>query len=99
MLCSNPSYQNVTAPTTLDHRYLWEDIPTGLVPISDVAHALDIATPTIDRLIDQGSEELGRDFRKEGRTLKRLGICVHHVEKELGEMFSGEKAVLEHSYA
>jgi opine dehydrogenase len=99
MLCSNPSYQNVIAPTTLDHRYLWEDIPTGLVPISDVAQALDIGTPTIDSLIDQGSEELGRDFRKEGRTLKKLGLGVHHVGAKLSEMFSGEESVLEHAYA
>ena len=55
MLRSNPGYQDIKAPTTLNHRYLWEDIPTGLVPISDMARALDIETPTIDGVIDEGS--------------------------------------------
>ncbi|GAG10724.1 unnamed protein product, partial [marine sediment metagenome] len=40
MLRTNPGYQDIEAPTTLDHRYLWEDIPMGLVPISELAKAL-----------------------------------------------------------
>ncbi|GAF82722.1 unnamed protein product, partial [marine sediment metagenome] len=46
MLRSNPGYQNIKAPTTLDHRYLWDDIPTGLVPVSEIARALGVETPT-----------------------------------------------------
>jgi len=99
MLHSNPSYQNVKAPTTLDHRYLWEDIPTGLVPISAVASALGVETPAIDHLIDEGSLALGRNFREEGRTLAKLGLSADRVKEELSSIIRGENAVLEAAYA
>ncbi len=93
MLHSNPSYQNIKAPTTLDHRYLREDIPTGLVPISAVASALGIETPAIDHLIDEGSLALGRDFREEGRTLAKLGLSSDRLKEQLSGIISGEKGV------
>jgi opine dehydrogenase len=92
MLHANPSYRNIKAPTTLDHRYLWEDIPTGLVPISAVAGALGIETLAIDHLIDEGSLALGRDFRKEGRTLEKLGLSADGLKDQLSGIISGEKA-------
>ncbi|MFQ5475221.1 MAG: NAD/NADP octopine/nopaline dehydrogenase family protein, partial [Candidatus Nanoarchaeia archaeon] len=37
---SNPAYLGIFAPNTLDHRYLLEDVPTGLVPLSMAAKCL-----------------------------------------------------------
>ena len=99
MLHSNPSYQNIKAPRTLDHRYLWEDIPTGLVPISAVASAVGIETPAIDHLIDEGSLTLGRNFREEGGTLARLGLSADRVKEELASIIRGENAVPEMAHA
>ena len=99
MLHANPSYQNIKAPTTLDHRYLWEDIPTGLVPISAVASAIGIATPAVDHLIDEGSRALGRNFREEGRTLAELGLSADHVRGELRSIIRGESAAPEVAHA
>lgn len=99
MLRSNPSYQNIKAPTTLDHRYLWEDIPMGLVPISELAKALGIATPAVDLLIDEGSLTLGRDFRTEGRTLAKLGLSAGGVKEELAAIIRGEDRVPESVHA
>ncbi len=89
MLRSNPNYRSVKAPTTLDHRYLWEDVPMGLVPISDVADAVGVATPAIDRLIDEASGILGRDFRGTGRTLDQLGLDRNRVKEDLASIISG----------
>ena len=89
MLHSNPHYRGVKAPTTLDHRYLWEDIPMGLVPISDVASAVGVETPAIDRLIDEASAILGRDFRRAGRTLDKLGLDRNRVKEDLASIISG----------
>ncbi len=89
MLRSNPNYRSIKAPTMLDHRYLWEDIPMGLVPISDVAGAVGVETPAIDRLIDEASGILGRDFRKAGRTLDKLGLNRNRVKEELASIISG----------
>ncbi len=83
MIQSNPAYKGIKAPKTLNHRYLLEDIPTGLVPIALLGDALDIHTPTIDSLINEGSTELGIDFRKKGRTLEKLGLSRKNVREEL----------------
>jgi len=99
MLHSNPWYQDIKAPTTLDHRYLWEDIPTGLVPLSAAAGAVGIETPAIDHLIDAGSLALGRNFREEGRTLARLGLSADRVKEELTSIIRGETAVPEAAHA
>ena len=99
MLHSNPTYQNIKAPTTLDHRYLWEDIPTGLVPLSAVAGALGIETAAIDHLIDEGSLALGRNFREEGRTLATLGLSADRIQEELTGIIRGESAVPEAAHA
>ena len=47
----NPAYADVYAPQSTDCRYVWEDVPTGLVPISSVGRLLGIPTPFIDTVI------------------------------------------------
>ncbi len=94
MIRSNPTYCGIMAPDTLDHRYLWEDIPTGLVPVSSIGKALNIETRVIDSLIDLANETLGRDFRTEGRTLESLGLSSRFLMKNLRDILSpGEIAV------
>ncbi len=93
MIRSNPTYCGIMAPDTLDHRYLWEDIPTGLVPVSSIGKALNIETRIIDSLIDLANETLGRDFRSEGRTLESLGLSSRFLMKDLRNiLFPGEIA-------
>lgn len=93
MLRSNPSYRNLPAPTTLDHRYLWEDVPMGLVPISDAAGAVGVDTPAINHLIDEASGILGRDFRNEGRTLEKLGLPRNRLKEALASIIAGRVIV------
>jgi len=93
MLRSNPSYHNLPAPTTLDHRYLWEDVPMGLVPISDAADAVGVDTPAINHLIDEASGILGRDFRNEGRTLEKLGLPREGVKEAVANIIAGRVTV------
>ena len=38
----NACYREIDAPPTLQHRYLLEDIPTGLVPLEAIGRALDV---------------------------------------------------------
>jgi len=67
-------YEDIQCSNTLNSRYLFEDIPTGLVPISELARAVNVKTPTIDSIIELGSTVLGRDFWAEGRSLSKLGL-------------------------
>lgn len=67
-------YRGILAPDTLNSRYLFEDIPTGLVPLAMIGKAVGVATPVIDASIELGSRLLNRDFRSSGRSMSRLGI-------------------------
>jgi opine dehydrogenase len=71
---ATPGYAGVQAPNTLVHRYLLEDVPMSLVPISDTGRQYGVPTPTIDAFIHMASLMLERDFRREGRSLERMGI-------------------------
>lgn len=72
---ATPAYAGVGAPSTLETRYIWEDVPTGLVPISSLAQALGVSTPMIDNMIQLASVMCQHDFRLTGRTLERLGMA------------------------
>ena len=49
---SNPSLKLVRLPKTLQHRFLTEDIPCGLVPVSRLGRQLGIPTPCTDLMIE-----------------------------------------------
>ena len=59
----------------LKGRYLTEDIPYGLVPISELGDLAGIATPTIDAVIEIASVISETPTRSTGRTLKKLGLA------------------------
>lgn len=71
---ATPAYYGVGAPPTLETRYIWEDVPTGLVPLSSLGDLLGVPTPTIDMVTDLACRVCGYDFRRHGRTLERLGL-------------------------
>ncbi|MEJ8766081.1 MULTISPECIES: NAD/NADP-dependent octopine/nopaline dehydrogenase family protein [unclassified Oceanobacillus] len=70
----NKAYQTGKAPTTLKYRYIYEDIPYGLVPISELGTALDVLTPCTDLLIDLAEIAVGEDLRESGVKLERFGL-------------------------
>lgn len=72
---NNHGYAGIKAPTTLDHRYLYEDVPMSLVPMASLGRLLDVATPTIDHVIGLACILHQRDYWAEGRTAERLGLC------------------------
>lgn len=68
-------YQWTPTPRSLDHKYVTEDVPCGLVAMSALGGAAGVPTPVIDGLVALTSAMLGRDFRAEGRNLQRLGLA------------------------
>jgi opine dehydrogenase len=70
---SDGPYQATGTPTSLDHKYISEDVPTGLVPMSALGTAVGAPTPAIDALIETVNRLTGKDHAVEGRTLDRLG--------------------------
>lgn len=72
---ATPAYRGVGAPASMETRYIWEDVPTGLVPLADLGRLMGIPTPTINMVIDLACTLCGHDFRRTGRTLERLGLA------------------------
>jgi len=77
---NNPGYQGIMAPPSIANRYILEDVPMSLVPISSFGKMLGIPTPTIDSIVQIASVMMRRDFWKEGRTVKNLGFEGRSVE-------------------
>lgn len=70
----HPIWGRFPKPATMDHRYLTEDLPTGLVPMIDMADVVGLEMRASRDAVEQGSRLLGRDFFATGRTLQRLGV-------------------------
>ena len=71
---SNAAYGGIAAPRSLDTRYIWEDVPTGLVPMIELGRLAGVAMPASAALVDLASAVCGHDFWSEGRNAKRLGL-------------------------
>lgn len=82
---NNPGYKGIRAPTTLFTRYITEDVPMSLVPISSFGKMLGVPTPTIDVFIRLANLMHGRDYVAEGRTVEKLGVAGMSI-KEIREM-------------
>jgi opine dehydrogenase len=71
---TNGPYQATGTPKSFEHKYISEDVPVGLVPMSALGAAAGIATPAIGALIEIVHCMTGKDYAAEGRTLRRMGL-------------------------
>jgi len=71
---SDGPYQATGTPKSLDHKFITEDVPTGLIPMSALGTAVGVGTRAIDALVEVVRSMTGRDFAAEARTLERLGL-------------------------
>lgn len=65
-------YKTIEAPTSLDNRYITEDVPNGLVPLESTGHSLGLEMKYTGIIIELANILLNRDFRSEGRNLKKI---------------------------
>lgn len=68
------AYKGILAPKTPDVRYITEDVPMSLVPLSELAKVFEIKTPVMDSIICLANIIHDCDYRKNGRNLKKLGL-------------------------
>lgn len=68
-----PNYRFSTSPESLQTRYLHEDVPCTLVPVSELAALAGVEVPVIRSVIALASVLAGQDFSRTGRTLESLG--------------------------
>jgi opine dehydrogenase len=70
----NPAYEGLKAPNTVVHRYLLEDVPTGLIPLMELGRAAGLGTPALEELIERASRLFGSESWRQARTLDTLGL-------------------------
>lgn len=77
---SVPNYRDSWAPTTLDHRYVLEDVQCTLVPLAALARKAGVPVPLVDAVVHIACALTGEDLVRHGRTLKVLGWVdkTHH---------------------
>ncbi len=68
------AYEAIDAPETLDHRYIFEDIPCGLVPLEALGKILNIDMRYTGLVIDLASALMELDFRETGRNLRNFDL-------------------------
>lgn len=68
------AYSEILGPKTLKTRYIYEDIPTGLVPLVSLGKQLGVRVEKMELIIKLAEQLLNEDFTTPGRTVKNLGI-------------------------
>lgn len=71
---------SIKGPSSLDDRYIIEDLPFGLVHRSQLGELVGVKTPIIDGIISIGNVVCEADFWK-GRTLEDLGLAGKSKEQ------------------
>ncbi|OQY85812.1 MAG: NADP transhydrogenase subunit alpha, partial [Anaerolineae bacterium UTCFX3] len=71
---NQPGYYGIKAPPTLQHRYLFEDIPMSLVPIASIGKRYGVAVGAMESVIKIGSIIHRTDYWRRGRTVEKLGL-------------------------
>lgn len=71
----------ISGPSSVKSRYITEDLPYGLVPVSNLARKFNVKTPVIDSVIELASVVNQTDYRKEGISLNDLGISDFNLDE------------------
>ena len=71
---SNPGYYGIMAPKTTNVRYITEDVPFSIVPISEFGRVFGVNTKITDSLINLSNIIFKKDFRSIGRNLTRMRL-------------------------
>src|SRR5690606_292843 len=67
-------YRDILGPKGVDHRFLTEDVPTGLMALQAFGRLAGVPTPTIDALIHLAEIVTATAWHPHARTLERLGL-------------------------
>ena len=72
---NQPGYYGIKAPSTLNHRYIFEDVPMSLVPIASLGQHYGVSVRGMDSIIRLGCIVHRTDYWRRGRTVDKLGIA------------------------
>jgi len=82
-------YRGINAPSTVNHRYINEDIPMSLVPMASLGDMLGIRVRGMASIIRQACIIRERDFWSLGRSVESLGISHLRTKNLLSMVTDG----------
>lgn len=75
VLHNTAAYSVTKGPTSLDHRYLTEDLPYGLVPYVRLGRKLGVETPYLDALIHMFGLYMETDYFSLGPSVEEIDFA------------------------
>ena len=78
---NQPGYYGIKAPSTLNHRYLFEDVPMSLVPIASLGIRYGVSVRGMESMIQIASFIHRTDYWRRGRTVEKLGLAQWSVSE------------------
>jgi len=78
---NQPGYYGIKAPSTLYHRYLFEDVPMSLVPIASLGMRYGVSVRGMESMIRIASIIHQTDYWRRGRTVEKLGLAEWSVSE------------------
>ena len=72
---NQPGYYGIKAPSTLSHRYIFEDVPMSLVPIASLGERYGVSVRGMDAIIRLACIVHRTDYWRRGRTVDKLGLA------------------------
>ena len=78
---NQPGYYGITAPSTLKHRYIFEDVPMSLVPLASFGQHYGVSVRGMDSIIRLACIIHRTDYWRRGRTLDKLGLASLSVSE------------------
>lgn len=80
---------SINRPNSMSHRYLTENCPFRLVPMSSLGKILNIDTPVTNAVIELTSAIHGVNYYQYGRTMEKIGLSSFSIIDEFIEFFEG----------
>ena len=74
-------YGPLAAPTSLQQRYLTEDVPCGAVPVADLGRQVGVTTPVTAACVTLADALSGTDWAEHGRTMRKVGLSGLSVQE------------------
>ena len=78
---NQPGYYGIKAPSTLNHRYIFEDVPMSLVPIASLGIRYGVSVRGMESIIRIANIVHSTDYWRRGRTVESLGLAQWSVSE------------------
>jgi opine dehydrogenase len=89
---NQPGYYGIKAPSSLNHRYIFEDVPMSLVPIASLGERFGVSVRGMESIIRLACIIHHTDYKRRGRTVDKLDIAkfsVSELTRYVNEGFPG----------